>query len=156
MINVKNLNKYYNKGKNNEIHVVSDTSFELPDTGLVTFLGESGSGKTTLLNVIGGLDKATGRIDYGDIKIKNYQMSKIDKYRRNNIYDKNEILIEKYKKKNQALTDMNSKLLLKNNNLELEISRYRSDKNNNMTLLAQNTTDIFYNSLQKFITNIKI
>ena len=85
MINVKNLNKYYNKGKNNEIHVVSDTSFELPDTGLVTFLGESGSGKTTLLNVIGGLDKATGRIDYGDIKIKNYQMSKIDKYRRNNI-----------------------------------------------------------------------
>ena len=78
-----------------------------------------------------------------------------NKYRRNNIYDKNEILIEKYKKKNQALTDMNSKLLLKNNNLELEISRYKSDKNNNMTLLAQNTTDIFYNSLHKFITKIK-
>ena len=62
MIKVKNLNKYYNKGKSNQIHVINDTSLELPSSGLISFLGHSGSGKTTLLNVIGGLDKASGTI----------------------------------------------------------------------------------------------
>lgn len=85
MIKIKQLNKYYNKGKNNEIHVINDTNLELPNTGLITFLGESGSGKTTLLNVIGGLDKATGTIEYDDIKFDKYQMNKIDKYRNEHI-----------------------------------------------------------------------
>ena len=57
MIEIKNANKYYNRHKKNEIHVINDTTLTLPDNGLVTFLGPSGCGKTTLLNVIGGLDK---------------------------------------------------------------------------------------------------
>jgi len=85
MINVNNLNKYYLKGKTNEIHVINDCNLSLPDTGLITILGESGSGKTTLLNVIGGLDKATGVIKYNDLEFKNYNMRKIDTYRRKNI-----------------------------------------------------------------------
>ena len=56
MIRLKGVNKYFNKGKRNEIHVINDTTLELEPTGLVALLGPSGSGKTTLLNAIGGLD----------------------------------------------------------------------------------------------------
>ena len=85
MIKITNLNKYYNKGKSNEIHVINNTNLELPDKGLISFLGPSGSGKTTLLSVIGGLESANGVIQYDDIIMKNYSVSKIDKYRKEHI-----------------------------------------------------------------------
>lgn len=85
MIKIENLNKYYNKGKNNEIHVINDVTFELPTTGLVSFLGPSGSGKTTLLNVIGGLDRAKGSISYDGLEIQNYKMRNVDQFRRSEI-----------------------------------------------------------------------
>ena len=84
MIKIEGLNKYYNKNKANEIHVIDDVSLELPSQGLVSFLGASGSGKTTLLNVIGGLDKASGSITYDSFEMKKYDMSKIDRYRNEN------------------------------------------------------------------------
>lgn len=63
MINIKGLNKYFNKGKQNEIHVINGVDLTLPDRGMVAIFGKSGCGKTTLLNVIGGLDKfASGSI----------------------------------------------------------------------------------------------
>ena len=84
MIKITKLNKYYNKNKGNEIHVINDVNLELPNKGLISFLGASGSGKTTLLNVIGGLDKAIGVISYDFFEMKKYEMSKIDKYRNEN------------------------------------------------------------------------
>ena len=57
MISIKSLNKYFNKNKQNEIHVINDISLDLPEQGMVALFGRSGCGKTTLLNVIGGLDK---------------------------------------------------------------------------------------------------
>lgn len=57
MINIKGLNKYFNKGKQNEIHVINGVDLSLPERGMVAIFGKSGCGKTTLLNVIGGLDK---------------------------------------------------------------------------------------------------
>lgn len=71
MIQLKNLQKYYNKGRQNEIHVINDVTLELPDTGLVAVFGPSGCGKTTLLNVIGGLDS----IASGDILLNDSAMS---------------------------------------------------------------------------------
>ena len=56
MISVKGLHKFFNKGKQNEIHVINDVSLELPERGMVAIFGKSGCGKTTLLNVLGGLD----------------------------------------------------------------------------------------------------
>ena len=56
MIKLVKVNKYFNRFKKNENHVINNTSFELGRSGLVSLLGESGSGKTTLLNAIGGLD----------------------------------------------------------------------------------------------------
>ena len=72
MIKLNNVNKYYNKRKENENHVINNTSLELPDKGLVTLLGPSGCGKTTLLNTIGGLD----RVDSGEIYIDGQLLAK--------------------------------------------------------------------------------
>ena len=57
MIEARSLNKYFNRRKSNEIHVINDASLKFPKTGLVCLLGPSGSGKTTLLNVLGVLIK---------------------------------------------------------------------------------------------------
>ena len=56
MISIKNLHKFFNKGKQNEIHVINDVTLDLPECGMTAIFGKSGCGKTTLLNVIGGLD----------------------------------------------------------------------------------------------------
>ena len=57
MIKIEKIDKYFNRFKRNQIHVINNTSLEFGDNGLVALLGPSGSGKTTLLNVIGRLDK---------------------------------------------------------------------------------------------------
>ena len=56
MIRLEKVDKYYNKGQANAIHVLNQITLELPDTGMVAVFGRSGCGKTTLLNAIGGLD----------------------------------------------------------------------------------------------------
>ena len=82
MIRIDKVNKYYNKGKKNQIHVINNTSIELPGKGLVVLLGPSGCGKTTLLNSIGGMDKVNkGNIYINDKKITRRFSSKIDKIR---------------------------------------------------------------------------
>ncbi|MEG1068389.1 MAG: ABC transporter ATP-binding protein/permease [Anaerovoracaceae bacterium] len=82
MIRLNNVNKYYNKKKSNQIHVINNTSIELDNKGLVTFLGNSGCGKTTLLNAIGGLDKVdSGDIYIDDKKITTRSSSKKDEIR---------------------------------------------------------------------------
>ena len=63
MIKLFGVNKYFNKGKKNQIHVINETTLDLGSSGLVALLGPSGCGKTTLLNAIGGLDK----VQKGDI-----------------------------------------------------------------------------------------
>ena len=86
MIKINNLDKYFNKGKSNQIHVINDTQLNLPSTGLVALLGDSGAGKTTLLNVIGGLDRFDkGSIEYDDVKFNKYSMGSVDKFRGENI-----------------------------------------------------------------------
>ena len=56
MISIKGLHKFFNKGKQNEIHVINNVTLDLPERGMTAIFGKSGCGKTTLLNVIGGLD----------------------------------------------------------------------------------------------------
>ena len=82
MIRVRNLNKFYNKGKKNEQHVLNNIDLSLGETGLVCILGESGSGKTTLLNTIGGLDTfAGGTIEINDTVLNKYDPAKIEPVR---------------------------------------------------------------------------
>ena len=86
MIKLDNVNKYFNRFKRNQIHVINKTSLKLPDTGLVAILGDSGSGKTTLLNVIGGLDKVnSGKIYINGKRITGKRSGRVDKIRNLNI-----------------------------------------------------------------------
>ncbi len=82
MIRLTNINKYYNRSKSNEIHVINNTSLTFPEKGLVALTGPSGCGKTTLLNVIGGLDKFnSGSIEFDQHKIQYYSPEKWDSIR---------------------------------------------------------------------------
>ena len=86
MIRIENLNKYYNRRRKNQIHVINNTNIELPDNGLIALLGASGSGKTTLLNAIGGLDKVNkGNIFINDKRITRRSVNKIDEIRNLNV-----------------------------------------------------------------------
>jgi len=86
MIKVESVNKYFNRRRKNEIHIINNTSLELEDKGLVAILGQSGSGKTTLLNAIGGLDKVnSGKIYINGKKITKRRAYTIDKIRNLNI-----------------------------------------------------------------------
>ncbi|HOH18349.1 MAG TPA: ATP-binding cassette domain-containing protein, partial [Bacilli bacterium] len=79
MISVKNLHKYFNRNKPNEIHVINNVNLTFPKTGLVCLLGPSGSGKTTLMNVISGLDRVhSGEIEFRDHKISKYHANEWD------------------------------------------------------------------------------
>ena len=82
MINLVNVNKYFNRHRKNQVHVIDNTSLKLDNHGLVAFLGHSGSGKTTLLNIIGGLDKfQKGKFYIDGKKITKFNYYEMDKIR---------------------------------------------------------------------------
>ena len=86
MIELQKVNKYFNKGRRNEIHAINDTTLSLPDKGLVALLGESGCGKTTMLNAIGGLDKVrSGKIFIDGKRITRHSMHTVDKLRNDKV-----------------------------------------------------------------------
>src|SRR5574344_2467371 len=86
MITLKNVNKYFNEYKKNQIHVINNTNLEFENAGLVALLGPSGCGKTTLLNAIGGLDKVnSGKIYINDKIITKRRSYYVDKIRNLNI-----------------------------------------------------------------------
>ncbi len=86
MIKIEKVDKYFNKHKKNQIHVINDTTLNFNKNGLVALLGPSGSGKTTLLNVIGGLDKVNrGDIYINGEKITKRFSSKVDEIRNLNV-----------------------------------------------------------------------
>ena len=79
MIKISSVNKYFNRGKQNEIHVIDNATLELGSRGMVAVFGRSGCGKTTLLNVIGGLDS----YDCGSLYIDGNDISEKADYVRN-------------------------------------------------------------------------
>ncbi len=86
MIKIEKVNKYFNRRRKNEIHIINNTSLEFEDKGLIAILGQSGSGKTTLLNAIGGLDKVSrGKIYINGKKITRRRPNTVDKIRNLNI-----------------------------------------------------------------------
>lgn len=86
MIKLENVNKYFNRLKKNEIHVIDNTSLEIDGPGLIAILGPSGCGKTTLLNAIGGLDSvSTGKIFVNNQKLTGRTAWTRDKIRNLNI-----------------------------------------------------------------------
>ncbi|MDO4546389.1 MAG: ABC transporter ATP-binding protein, partial [Bacillota bacterium] len=86
MVKLEHVNKYFNRRKKNEIHVINDTSLNMESKGLIALLGPSGCGKTTLLNVIGGLDKVNrGHVFINGQKLTGRRAGKVDQIRNLNI-----------------------------------------------------------------------
>lgn len=56
LIEVVGLEKYYNKGKDSELHALHEISFEIEAGEMTALMGVSGSGKSTLLNILGFMD----------------------------------------------------------------------------------------------------
>ncbi len=85
MIQVKNLNKTYDRHRSNANHVLRDISFDLPQTGFVCILGPSGCGKTSLLNAIGGLDSFdSGTLATEDVSVSRYGTAAYERERNRN------------------------------------------------------------------------
>ena len=85
MIKVNNLNKFYHRRKNNEIHVINNVNLEITAPGMTAIVGPSGAGKSTLLHVIGGLDNSDGKVLYDDINLNAISTKKRDAYRNQHI-----------------------------------------------------------------------
>lgn len=71
MIELRNVNKYFYKGKPREIHALKDINLQIKAGEFTLISGASGCGKTTLLNAIGALDS----IDSGSIKLDDKDIS---------------------------------------------------------------------------------
>lgn len=59
LIDVRNLSKIYNEGKENEVRALDRISLQVPWGQFLCILGQSGSGKSTLMNILGCLDIPT-------------------------------------------------------------------------------------------------
>lgn len=67
MIELKDIHKAFNAGRENEFHALKGIDLHLPAQRVTAFRGPSGSGKTTLLSIIGCLSRPTsGRVRLGD------------------------------------------------------------------------------------------
>ncbi|QSZ42018.1 ATP-binding cassette domain-containing protein [Sulfurimonas aquatica] len=81
MIRVENLNKYFFKGEERELHALKDINLTIAKGEYSLFTGPSGCGKTTLLNAIGGLDS----IDSGKVYLNDIEISQLSEDERTKI-----------------------------------------------------------------------
>lgn len=78
MLELKNINKYYNPGTVNEMCLFNDFNLTIHDDEFVSVIGSNGSGKTSLLNIICG---SIG-VDSGKILMNEKDITEEKEYRR--------------------------------------------------------------------------
>ena len=62
MLELKNIDKYYNVGTVNEMCLFDDFNFTVNDGEFVSVVGSNGSGKTSMLNLICGSTYVDGNM----------------------------------------------------------------------------------------------
>ena len=78
MLELKNINKYYNAGTVNEMCLFQDFNLKVDEGEFVSVVGSNGSGKTTLLNLICG----SIPLDSGSILINGENITRMPEYKR--------------------------------------------------------------------------
>ncbi len=81
MIELKNINKIYNKGTVNETQLFNNFNFTVNDNDFISVVGSNGSGKTSMLNIICG----SIPINSGDIIINNKSINNLREFQRHKI-----------------------------------------------------------------------
>lgn len=72
MLELQNINKYYNPGTVNEMCLFRDFSLTITENEFVSVVGSNGSGKTSMLNIIcGSIPVDSGKIIINDKDITN-------------------------------------------------------------------------------------
>jgi len=72
MIEARQLNKSFRRGRSGEVSAVHNISLTIERGQVTAFAGPSGSGKTTLLSILGALDRATS----GSVLFENRDLTK--------------------------------------------------------------------------------
>ncbi len=86
LVEIRNVSKIYNEGKESEVRALDDISLEIDHGEFVAILGQSGSGKSTLMNILGCLDVPTyGDYMLNDIHVSEMKLSKLSKIRNEQI-----------------------------------------------------------------------
>lgn len=78
MLELRNVNKYYNAGTVNEMCLFENFNLKIEKGEFVSVVGSNGSGKTTMLNLICG----SIPLDSGDIFINETNITKMAEYKR--------------------------------------------------------------------------
>ena len=81
MIKIQNLNKYFYRGEERELHALKDINLIIKEGEYSLLTGASGCGKTTLLNAIGALDS----IDSGKVYLDDREISALGEDERTKI-----------------------------------------------------------------------
>lgn len=85
MIEIKNLNKIYLKGKKNMVHALNNINLKIDDRETVAIIGESGAGKSTLLHIMSCIENFDGKYYLDNIDINKLSESKKSKLRSSKI-----------------------------------------------------------------------
>jgi len=72
IIELKDVNFYYNRGMPNEIHALTDINLQIKRGEFASFFGSSGCGKSTMLYMISGIDKP----DSGQVFFNGHDLTK--------------------------------------------------------------------------------
>ncbi|MBJ8349272.1 ABC transporter ATP-binding protein [Streptococcus zalophi] len=86
IIQLKNVQKIYHEGQDDEVRAIDNISLNLKKGELTIILGNSGAGKSTLLNILGGMDQiSSGEIIVDDEKTSDFSEKMLTSYRRQDI-----------------------------------------------------------------------
>jgi putative ABC transport system ATP-binding protein len=86
VLEVQNINRYYEKGKPTEIRALQEVSLNVEKGDFIAIVGPSGSGKSTLMHILGALDKPTfGSVFLNGEEISKKKLSSLFKIRGRNL-----------------------------------------------------------------------